>query len=113
MAIELVVPKVGESITEVQIVEWLKAEGDAVERDGNVAVIETDKATVELPAPVSGVLSKVLKGKGQTAKVGEVIGYLEEGAAPAKPAGKGEKAEKVGTAPETKSAKAVAFGDGE
>ncbi|HLP43328.1 MAG TPA: biotin/lipoyl-containing protein, partial [Fibrobacteria bacterium] len=76
MAIELVVPKVGESITEVQIVEWLKAEGDSVERDGNIAVIETDKATVELPAPASGTLTKVLKGKGATAKVGEVIGYL-------------------------------------
>jgi 2-oxoglutarate dehydrogenase E2 component (dihydrolipoamide succinyltransferase) len=78
MAIELVVPKVGESITEVQIVEWLKKEGDRVERDGNLAVIETDKATVELPAPVGGILTKVLKGKGSVAKVGEVIGYLEE-----------------------------------
>ena len=81
MAIELVVPKVGESITEVQIVEWLKKEGDRVERDGNLAVIETDKATVELPAPVAGVLTKILKGKGSVAKVGEVIGYIEEGAA--------------------------------
>jgi 2-oxoglutarate dehydrogenase E2 component (dihydrolipoamide succinyltransferase) len=88
MAIELVVPKVGESITEVQIVEWLKKEGDRVERDGNLAVIETDKATVELPAPVAGVLTKILKGKGSVAKVGEVIGYIEEGAAGASaPAG--------------------------
>jgi 2-oxoglutarate dehydrogenase E2 component (dihydrolipoamide succinyltransferase) len=86
MAIELVVPKVGESITEVQIVEWLKKEGDRVERDGNLAVIETDKATVELPAPVAGVLSKILKPKGSVAKVGEVIGYIEEGAAGAAPA---------------------------
>jgi 2-oxoglutarate dehydrogenase E2 component (dihydrolipoamide succinyltransferase) len=86
MAVELVVPKVGESITEVQIVEWLKKEGDRVERDGNLAVIETDKATVELPAPVAGVLSKILKPKGSVAKVGEVIGYIEEGAAGAAPA---------------------------
>src|SRR4051812_46675016 len=83
MAIELVVPKVGESITEVQIAEWLKKEGDRVERDGNLAVIETDKATVELPAPVGGILPKVLKAKGAPAKVGEVIGYIEEGPAPA------------------------------
>jgi 2-oxoglutarate dehydrogenase E2 component (dihydrolipoamide succinyltransferase) len=83
MAVELVVPKVGESITEVQIAEWLKKEGDRVERDGNVAVIETDKATVELPAPVGGILIKLLKAKGATAKVGEVIGYIEEGPAPA------------------------------
>ncbi len=81
MAIELIVPKVGESITEVQIVEWLKKEGDRVERDGNLAVIETDKATVELPAPVAGILTKILKAKGSVAKVGEVIGYLEEGPA--------------------------------
>ena len=103
MAIELVVPKVGESITEVQIVEWLKKEGDTVERDGNLAVIETDKATVELPAPVAGVLSKILKGKGQTAKVGEVIGYIEEG--PAKPPS-------PGAAAEGKGSKSVSFGDG-
>src|SRR5262245_30098289 len=89
MAIELTVPKVGESITEVQIVQWLKSEGERVERDGNLAVIETDKATVELPSPVGGTLSKVLKGKGEMAKVGEVIGYVEEGpggnSAPAQP----------------------------
>ena len=99
MAIELVVPKVGESITEVQIVQWLKAEGDRVERDSNLAVIETDKATVELPAPVAGILSKVLKGKGATAKVGEIIGYIEEGA--------------VGSAPakaESKPGSAMSFG---
>ena len=90
MAIELIVPKVGESITEVQIVQWLKAEGDRVERDSNLAVIETDKATVELPAPVAGVLSRILKGKGAVAKVGEVIGFIEEGAAGNAPAGKVE-----------------------
>ena len=87
MAIELIVPKVGESITEVQIAEWLKREGDRVERDGNVTVIETDKATVELPSPVGGILTKILKAKGSTAKVGEVIGYIEEGPAAAKPSG--------------------------
>lgn len=97
MAIELIVPKVGESITEVQIVEWLKKEGDTVERDGNLAVIETDKATVELPAPVAGLLSKILKGKGQTAKVGEVIGYIEEG--PAKPPSPGAAVEGKPSAP--------------
>ena len=99
MAIELVVPKVGESITEVQIVEWLKKEGDRVERDGNLAVIETDKATVELPAPVAGILTKILLPKGSTAKVGDVIGYLEESAAPA--TGGGTQSAK----PETENAK--------
>ncbi len=80
MALELIVPKVGESITEVQIVQWLFPEGAQVERDQNIAVLETDKATVELPSPVAGVLSKILVEKGQIAKVGAVIGYVEEGA---------------------------------
>ena len=61
MPVELRVPEVGESITEVQIGAWLKNEGDAVERDEALVEIESDKATLELPAPVSGTLSQVLK----------------------------------------------------
>jgi 2-oxoglutarate dehydrogenase E2 component (dihydrolipoamide succinyltransferase) len=83
MAIELKVPTVGESITEVQLGEWLKGEGQFVERDQPVVEIESDKATVELPAPTSGKVSKILKRKGETAAVGEVVGYLEESTAPA------------------------------
>lgn len=78
MSIDLIVPKVGESINEVQIVQWLVAEGQSVERDQNVAVLETDKATVELPSPVAGILKKILIGKGSIAKVGEIIGQVEE-----------------------------------
>ena len=54
-------PGVGESITEVQIGEWLQAEGESVERDETLVEIETDKATVELPAPGAGVARKILK----------------------------------------------------
>ncbi|MDE3069003.1 MAG: 2-oxo acid dehydrogenase subunit E2, partial [Verrucomicrobiota bacterium] len=90
MTIELKVPAVGESITEVEIGDWLKAEGAAVAKDESVAVIETEKATVELPAPAAGKLAKVLKKTGETAKVGETIGLLEAGkiepVADAKPA---------------------------
>jgi 2-oxoglutarate dehydrogenase E2 component (dihydrolipoamide succinyltransferase) len=100
MAVELKVPTLGESITEAFIGEWLKAEGDPVEQDEAVVVIETDKATAELPSPVAGTLTHVLKQKGETAAVGEVIGYLEaigrdrpgssaEARAPAAPAGYG------------------------
>ena len=85
MAIELKVPSVGESITEVQMGEWLKGEGDAVARDEVIAKIETDKVTVDLTAPSDGVLSQIKVKKGQTANVGDVIGYVEEGAAAAKP----------------------------
>ncbi len=80
MSVELKVPAVGESITEVQISQWLKAEGDAVAKDENLVEIETDKATVELPAPVAGRVVKVLKRNGEMAVVGEVIGYIEESA---------------------------------
>jgi 2-oxoglutarate dehydrogenase E2 component (dihydrolipoamide succinyltransferase) len=77
MPIELKVPSVGESITEVEISEWNKAEGDPVKRDEVVAILETEKVTVELPAPGTGVITKILKHKGETAKVGDVIGYME------------------------------------
>ena len=49
MPIELTVPSVGESITEVEIGDWLKAEGDAVQKDENIVTLESEKATVELP----------------------------------------------------------------
>src|SRR4029453_4192118 len=77
MPLELKVPSVGESITEVEISEWQKAEGESVRRDEVVAILETEKVTVELPAPGTGVITKILKKKGETAKVGDVIGYME------------------------------------
>jgi 2-oxoglutarate dehydrogenase E2 component (dihydrolipoamide succinyltransferase) len=84
MAVELKVPTVGESITEVQIGQWLKGEGQSVQKDENLVEIETDKATVEIVAPVSGTITKVLKKSGDTAEVGEVIGYVEPAEAGAK-----------------------------
>ena len=78
MAIELKVPAVGESITEVEIGDWLKAKGDTVKKDEPVVTLESEKATVELPAPVSGTISQVLKKKGETAAIGEVIAYIEK-----------------------------------
>ncbi len=80
MAIELKVPQVGESITEVQIGAWLKQPGQRVEKDEPVVEIESDKATVELSAPVGGVVAQILKARGETANVGDVIGIFEEGA---------------------------------
>jgi 2-oxoglutarate dehydrogenase E2 component (dihydrolipoamide succinyltransferase) len=88
MAIELKIPEVGESITEVEIGGWLKPQGEEVKKDEPVVTLESEKATVELPAPESGTLSQVLKQNGETAKVGEVIGYIE-------PSGGKPKAEKA------------------
>jgi 2-oxoglutarate dehydrogenase E2 component (dihydrolipoamide succinyltransferase) len=79
MPIELKIPSLGESITEIEIGSWLKAEGDVVNKDENIVALESEKATVELPAPASGTLSKILKRKGEKAAVGEVVGYLEPG----------------------------------
>ena len=79
MPIELKIPAVGESVQEVQIGRWLKKEGDAVEEDQSVVELETDKASLEVPAPRSGVLEKILKKEGETVSVGEVIGYIQEG----------------------------------
>ena len=78
MSIELKIPEIGESITEVEIGGWLKTEGQIVTKDEPVVTLESEKATVELPAPDSGVLGQILKPKGATAKVGEVIAYLEK-----------------------------------
>jgi 2-oxoglutarate dehydrogenase E2 component (dihydrolipoamide succinyltransferase) len=77
MPVELVVPSVGESITEVEIGDWLKKPGDTVDQDEPVVVIETEKVTVELPAPASGTISSMLKKKGDKASIGDVIGYIE------------------------------------
>ena len=82
MTVELKVPSVGESITEVTIDSWLKNEGDAIERDNPVAVIESEKATVELPAEASGTLTKILKRPGDTAHVGETIAIIDTEARP-------------------------------
>jgi len=84
MPIELKVPPVGESITEVQIGEWLKAEGDSVSRDETIVKIETDKVTVDLPAPTTGTITQIKAKQGTVAQVGEVIGYMEEGAGTAR-----------------------------
>ncbi len=78
MAIELKIPEVGESITEVEIGGWLKNKGDRVQKDEAVVTLESEKATVDLPAPESGTLIEVLKQKGETARIGEVIAYLNK-----------------------------------
>jgi 2-oxoglutarate dehydrogenase E2 component (dihydrolipoamide succinyltransferase) len=96
---ELKIPSVGESITEVQIGDWLVGEGQSAGKDAALVVIETDKVTVELPAPVAGKVTKVLKKKGEKATVGEVIGYMEAGAAPAKSDAKAESKSEAPSAP--------------
>src|SRR5687767_15533922 len=85
MPIELKVPEVGESISEVEIGDWLKRKGDTVQKDEPVVTLESDKATVELPAPAAGTVTEVLKKKGDIAKVGEVIAIIEHNGQGQKP----------------------------
>ena len=77
MPLDIKVPTVGESIAEVIVAEWLKPEGAWVAQDEAVVSLETDKVNVEIPAPGPGFLGKFLKQKGESARVGDVIGHIE------------------------------------
>ena len=79
MAIELKVPSPGESINEVQIARWIKADGDFVEKDEEIAEIDSDKATLSLVAEADGVL-KILVGEGETVAVGSVVATIDTNA---------------------------------
>jgi len=90
MAVEVRIPTLGESVTEGVIVRWIKADGDTVQADEPLLELETDKASVEIPAERSGVL-RILKAQGATVQVGEVVARIEEGAQAGKaPAAKTE-----------------------
>ncbi|WP_134089413.1 2-oxoglutarate dehydrogenase complex dihydrolipoyllysine-residue succinyltransferase [Olivibacter sp. XZL3] len=77
MAIEIKVPAVGESITEVTLSQWLKKDGDHVEMDENLAELESDKATFELPAEKAGIL-RIIAKEGDTLEIGAVVCTIEE-----------------------------------
>src|SRR5262245_33022804 len=80
--IEMKVPSPGESITEVQIAQWLKKDGDYVEKDEEICEIDSDKATLTLNAEESGQL-KILVKAGETIKVGTTVCSIDTDAAPA------------------------------
>jgi 2-oxoglutarate dehydrogenase E2 component (dihydrolipoamide succinyltransferase) len=86
MASEIRVPTLGESVTEATIASWYKKTGDAVNADEPLVELETDKVTVEVPAPASGTLGDILVKEGETVEVGTLLGMLEEGAGAAAPA---------------------------
>ena len=81
------VPTLGESVTEATIGRWFKQAGDAVTVDEPLVELETDKVTIEVPAPAAGVLAEILAKDGDTVAPGALLGQIQEGAgAPAKPA---------------------------
>ena len=81
MAIEITVPALGESVTEATVGQWFKKPGDAVKADEPLVELETDKVTVEVPAPAAGVLADIKVQQGTTVAVGAVLGSISEGAA--------------------------------
>ena len=79
MTIEIRVPTLGESVTEATVGKWLKKPGDAVKADEPLVELETDKVTVEVPAPASGRLAEIQVAEGTTVAIGAVLGALAEG----------------------------------
>jgi 2-oxoglutarate dehydrogenase E2 component (dihydrolipoamide succinyltransferase) len=89
MSVEITVPEAGESISEVQVLRWKVAEGDHVDVGDELVEIETEKATLPISAPASGVLGEILVGDGEFTEVGDVLARIDEGSNGA--ARKGEK----------------------
>ncbi|MGA8771337.1 MAG: 2-oxoglutarate dehydrogenase complex dihydrolipoyllysine-residue succinyltransferase [Rhodomicrobium sp.] len=91
MAIEIVVPTLGESVTEATVGKWFKKAGDAVKADEALAELETDKVTLEVNAPAAGVISEIVVKEGETVGVGAILGSIAEGQAAAAAAKQAEK----------------------
>src|SRR5690606_8678697 len=81
MSTDVRVPTLGESVTEATIGQWFKKVGEAVKADEPIVELETDKVTIEVPAPVSGVLEAISVAEGDTVEVGALIAAIAEGAA--------------------------------
>ena len=105
MSVEIKVPVLGESVVEATVAKWMKAAGEAVTADEAVVELETDKVTLEVPSPVSGVLSDIVAGEGATVGVDALLALVEEGAAaPAKDTAKQEAPAKAEAAAPVKEA---------
>src|SRR5579863_7794148 len=89
MAVDIVMPQMGESIFEGTITKWLKKPGDKVERDEPLFEISTDKVDAEIPSPSAGVLKEIKVGEGKTVPIQTVVGVIDaagDGAGAAKAA---------------------------
>ena len=75
---KILVPVLGESITEATVSKWLKNEGDSVEADEPIVELETDKVNLEVPSPVSGTLTKINSKDGSVVEVGALLGSVSE-----------------------------------
>jgi 2-oxoglutarate dehydrogenase E2 component (dihydrolipoamide succinyltransferase) len=96
---EIRVPTLGESVTEATIGRWFKKAGEAVAVDEPLVELETDKVTIEVPAPSAGVLGEIAAKDGDTVAVGALLGMINDGAAGAKPASAAPAAKPAAAAP--------------
>ena len=96
-SVNVEVPAVGESISEVQIGRWLKSDGDWVEEGEDLVEIETEKASVQIPSPASGTLESILKQEEDFAEVGEVVATIRPGEKGSEPAGQGGREDQAKT----------------
>ncbi len=107
MATEIRVPTLGESVTEATVGTWYKKVGDAIAADEPIVELETDKVTIEVPAPASGTLSEIVAGEGETVELNALLGQIAEGDASAAGGAKQEtKAETPTEEPKKEEAKA-------
>src|SRR2546430_7281783 len=90
--IQITLPEMGESVTEGTILEWLKQVGDEVELDEGIVEVSTDKVDTEVPAPASGILTKILVESDETVPVGTVLGEISPNGAGAAPEAEDESA---------------------
>ncbi len=79
MSEKILVPELGESITEATVSKWLKSAGDSVEADEPIVELETDKVNLEVPSPVNGVLGKISASEGDVVEVGSTLGHINSG----------------------------------
>ena len=96
---EIRVPTLGESVTEATIGRWFKKAGEAVAVDEPLVELETDKVTIEVPAPSAGVLGEIAAKDGDTVAVGALLGMINDGAAGARPAAAAPAAKAAAAAP--------------
>ena len=78
MSEKILVPILGESITEATVAKWLKNKGESVEIDEPIVELETDKVNLEVPSPIDGVLSEINANDGQVVEVGTVLGKVKQ-----------------------------------
>src|SRR3954454_3422284 len=105
---EIRVPTLGESVTEATIGRWFKKAGEAVAVDEPLVELETDKVTIEVPAPSAGTLGEIVAKDGETVAVGALLGQINDGAAAAQPAAAPTKADAPAKPPAPPAAAAAA-----